>query len=91
MIGTFRLGDIRRGGLLALAAATLFGLSTPAAKAIVGNVQPLLLAGLLYLGSGLGLTAFILLGHRQGATSNEGRFRGSWALLFLGERWARRC
>ena len=39
----------------ALAAALLFGASTPFAKALVGNVQPLLLAGLLYLGSGLGL------------------------------------
>ena len=51
----FILGDVRKGGLLALAAAALFGLSTPAAKAITGNVAPVLLAGLLYLGSGLGL------------------------------------
>lgn len=51
----FILGDVRKGGLLALAAAALFGLSTPAAKAITGGVAPILLAGLLYLGSGLGL------------------------------------
>jgi drug/metabolite transporter (DMT)-like permease len=51
----FILGDVRKGGLLALAAAALFGLSTPAAKAITGTVAPVLLAGLLYLGSGLGL------------------------------------
>lgn len=67
MVRTLVLGNIRRGGLLAIAAAILFGLSTPAAKAIVGNVAPLLLAGLLYLGSGLGLGALILLGHRRGA------------------------
>ena len=66
MVRTFSLGDIRRGGLLAIAAAILFGLSTPAAKAIVGNVQPLLLAGLLYLGSGVGLGIIILLGQRRG-------------------------
>ena len=54
------LGDIRRGGLLALAAAVLFGASTPAAKAIIGNVYPVMLAGLLYLGSGVGLSAFRL-------------------------------
>jgi len=66
MVRVFSLGDVRRGGLLAMAAAVLFGLSTPAAKAIVGNVQPLQLAGFLYLGSGLGLGAFILLGHRRG-------------------------
>lgn len=58
MTRIFILGDVRRGGLLALAAAALFGLSTPAAKAIVGDVAPLVLAGLLYLGSGLGLLLF---------------------------------
>lgn len=66
MVRTFALGNIRRGGLLAIAAAVLFGLSTPAAKAIVGNVQPLLLAGLLYLGSGVGLGVVILFGRRHG-------------------------
>jgi drug/metabolite transporter (DMT)-like permease len=66
MTRTFVLGNIKRGGLLAIAAAMLFGLSTPAAKAIVDNVEPLLLAGLLYLGSGLGLVVFMLLGHRRG-------------------------
>jgi drug/metabolite transporter (DMT)-like permease len=66
MVRTFALGNIRRGGILAIAAALLFGLSTPAAKAIVGNVQPLLLAGLLYLGSGVGLGSIILLGQRHG-------------------------
>jgi len=43
------------GPLLALLAAALFGLSAPAAKLLVGRVDPWLLAGLLYLGSGLGL------------------------------------
>jgi drug/metabolite transporter (DMT)-like permease len=41
----------------ALAAALLFGASTPFAKALVGDVAPVLLAGLLYLGSGIGLWA----------------------------------
>lgn len=44
----------------ALAAAFLFGASTPLAKLLVGHVPPLLLAGLLYLGSGLGLAALLL-------------------------------
>ena len=39
----------------ALGAALLFGASTPLAKLLVGDVPALLLAGLLYLGSGLGL------------------------------------
>jgi hypothetical protein len=43
------------GPRLALLAAALFGLSAPAAKLLVGSIDPWLLAGLLYLGSGLGL------------------------------------
>lgn len=39
----------------ALAAALLFGASTPLSKLLVGETAPLLLAGLLYLGSGVGL------------------------------------
>ena len=41
--------------LAALGAAVLFGASTPLAKALVGAVPPVLLAGLLYAGSGIGL------------------------------------
>jgi len=46
----------RRGIRDALFAAVLFGLSAPVAKILVGNLTPQLLAGLLYLGSGIGLT-----------------------------------
>ena len=40
---------------LALASAALFGASTPFAKLLLGAVDAWLLAGLLYLGAGLGL------------------------------------
>src|SRR4051812_23682168 len=40
---------------LALLSAVLFGASTPLAKALLDTVDPWLLAGLLYLGAGLGL------------------------------------
>jgi drug/metabolite transporter (DMT)-like permease len=43
--------------LSALGAALLFGASTPFARLLVGDVPPILLAGLLYLGSGVGLWA----------------------------------
>jgi drug/metabolite transporter (DMT)-like permease len=43
------------GAALGIASAVLFGASTPFAKLLLGNVDPWLLAGLLYLGSGLGL------------------------------------
>jgi drug/metabolite transporter (DMT)-like permease len=41
--------------LLALAAAALFGLSTPLAKQLLAGAGPFTLAALLYLGAGLGL------------------------------------
>jgi drug/metabolite transporter (DMT)-like permease len=40
---------------VALLSAALFGASTPFAKLLLGSVDPWLLAGLLYLGAGLGL------------------------------------
>lgn len=39
-----------------LLSALLFGLSTPFAKLLVGEIEPLMLAALLYLGSGCGLS-----------------------------------
>lgn len=50
----FALGGVRRGGLLAMAAALLFGASTPAAKAIPADLTPLMLAGLLLSRIGTG-------------------------------------
>ena len=52
---------MHRGVVYALLAAALFGASTPFAKSLVGHVAPVMLAGLLYLGSGLGLSIFYLL------------------------------
>ena len=43
------------GVSFALAAALLFGASTPVAKILLGQVEPMQLAGLLYFGSGSGL------------------------------------
>ena len=45
----------------ALGAALLFGTGTPLAKLLLAGTSPWLLAGLLYLGSGLGLTLLRLL------------------------------
>lgn len=48
------------GAPLALASATLFGASTPFAKLLLGDgISPWLLAGLLYLGSGFGLSVIL--------------------------------
>ena len=67
---------------IALASALLFGASTPFAKLLLGTVDPWVLAGLLYLGAGLGLA---------GAEASRNLFRvprpeaplrrGDWPLL----------
>jgi drug/metabolite transporter (DMT)-like permease len=49
----------RRAIAYALLSAALFGASTPFAKLLVGSVPPLALAGLLYLGSGIGLAVWL--------------------------------
>ncbi len=59
----------------AMCAALLFGVSTPFAKQLTGTVSPILLAGLLYLGSGLGLILFRVIKdlkwNSSGLLSNE--------------------
>lgn len=54
---------------LALLAAALFGGSTPFVKLLIGEVSALALAGLLYLGSGLGLAVARLWRDRGGRPS----------------------
>jgi drug/metabolite transporter (DMT)-like permease len=45
----------RTAVLYALASAALFGISTPAAKVLLGSVHPAVLAGLFYCGAGIGV------------------------------------
>jgi drug/metabolite transporter (DMT)-like permease len=56
------------GAVAALGAALLFGAGTPIAKVLLGPVSPWLLAGLLYVGSGLGLALW-----RQARRSSTAR------------------
>ena len=65
----------RRSIGLAIASACLFGASTPFAKALVSEIHPLLLAGLLYLGSGVGLAALLILRRLWGAPQREAALR----------------
>ncbi|MBL6751845.1 MAG: DMT family transporter [Nevskia sp.] len=66
--------------LAALAAALLFGGSTPFAKLLLGDVSPILLAGLLYLGSGIGLWTARLVRDRGFAAVNLPRNEWPWLL-----------
>ena len=76
-----RRTTIDRGVVAAVGAAVLFGFSTPLAKPLVGQISPLLLAGLLYLGSGIGLATLLVMrsarGGRAAMTSSPRCWRGS--------------
>jgi drug/metabolite transporter (DMT)-like permease len=45
----------RHAVVVALLSAALFGVSTPAAKALLGEISPTILAGLFYCGAGIGI------------------------------------
>lgn len=74
----------RSGAFAALAAALLFGASTPFAKVLLGDVSPLLLAGLLYLGSGCGLSVGRLLRDRGWCAPQLSPAEWPWLLAAIG-------
>lgn len=77
MANSEKAGLFTPGAVMALSAAALFGASTPLAKLLLGDgLNPWLLAGLLYLGSGVGLTlARMLLPGRLAGRQNEAPLR----------------
>lgn len=60
---------------LALAAAVLFGASTPFSKLLLGAIDPWLLAGVLYLGAGGGLVLLLLIRSRLTEQAAESPLR----------------
>lgn len=70
------------GVALALAAAALFGLSAPLSKILLTHIDPQLLAGLLYLGAGLGL-AILSLFRASGHEAPLRRADAPWMALVL--------
>jgi len=62
----------------ALLAAALFGATTPLAKALLGSLSPFMVAGLFYLGSGVGLAGVMAIRHmprRHGEQNHESRIQ----------------
>jgi drug/metabolite transporter (DMT)-like permease len=55
----------------ALTAALLFGLSTPLNKLLLNTIEPLVLSGLIYLGSGLGILIYRLIKEKSLYTQTE--------------------
>nr|WP_146179674.1 DMT family transporter [Limnohabitans parvus] len=78
------MSSLHRSALAALGAAFLFGASTPFAKQLLGDGPnssiPFMLAGLLYLGSGLGLAMIRLI--RDRGWKSSGIARQEWPWLF---------
>ena len=73
-------GQATRGALFGLGAALLFGCGTPLAKLLLAEIRPLPLAGLLYLGGGVGVLC-VRLFRRAGST--EAPLRRADALPLL--------
>ncbi len=67
------------GSAAALASAMLFGVTTPLAKLLLSSSPPLLVAGLLYAGSGLGLSLWVVIQDR--GRFSPGLARGEWPWL----------
>ncbi len=65
-------GDLKHVGL-AVAAAALYALSVPLSKLLMGSIDPGALAGLLYLGAGVGMWAFLGARRSIGARSSSRR------------------
>lgn len=77
----------RNGVLFALFSAGLFGASTPLAKLLLGSVSPWMMAGLLYLGAGIGLSAIHLSRRGLGLPAIEAPLRRSdvpWLSAVIG-------
>ncbi|MEY5097414.1 MAG: hypothetical protein RJA36_133 [Pseudomonadota bacterium] len=62
----------------------LFGASTPLSKWLVGGIHPVLLGGLLYLGSGIGLGVFRLARDRGWKSSGLQPVEWPWLLGAIG-------
>src|SRR4051812_49939404 len=70
----------RSGYALGLIAAVLFGASAPVSKVLLDDVDPQMLAGLLYLGAFLAVAPFV----RMGTGRSEARLRRADVPLLTG-------
>lgn len=87
MTESHRFKHIFPGVPLALVSAALFGATAPLSKILLGSVSPLLLAGLLYLGAGVGLSIFVAFRGIGTIATSEAPLRGKdipWLLGAIG-------
>jgi drug/metabolite transporter (DMT)-like permease len=82
--GQLRKSLAQPGILAALGAALLFGSGTPLAKMLLADVSPWLMAALLYLGSGIGLTLYRLLRRAPSVRLPRGEWPWLAGAIFAG-------
>jgi drug/metabolite transporter (DMT)-like permease len=76
------VGRVGNSGVIAaLVASLLFGVTTPLAKQLLASTNPLLIAGLLYLGSGVGVSLLRIIQERGWPAS--GLRAADWPWLAL--------
>lgn len=72
------------GAAYGLGAAALFGASAPIAKVLLPRAGPIMLSALLYLGAGIGLSAFRLIPRSRLRAKREAALRGEDIPLLAG-------
>ena len=87
-LGKLLRGESGKAPLFALAAAALYACATPLSKRLLESLPPVLLAGLLYLGAGVGAALLLLFGARRAKPAGNVTFtRGEMpyviAMVFL--------
>ena len=82
-----KIAPLWPGVPLALVSAALFGAVSPLSKLLLDTVSPFMLAGLMYLGAGLGLAAYRGFRGAFGALSGEAQLQRSdiaWLAIAIG-------
>jgi drug/metabolite transporter (DMT)-like permease len=83
-MNAWKISLLHPGIVAALAAALLFGAGAPLAKLLLRDLNPLAVAGLLYLGSGLGLTLYRALRHAPAVQLPRGEWKWLVGAIFCG-------
>ncbi len=82
--GPYLLAMDRRPVLIVLMAGTLFGLCIPFSKALIGDIDPIMMAGLLYAGATMGTGTWFLLRREVATPRPSSRMSRSEKLYLAG-------
>ena len=77
---------MKKAVFFAIFAAALYALNAPLSKLLLQNVPPTMMAGLLYLGAGIGMSFMGLIRQRTSFAGKECRLLSGKSLLFKENR-----